>query len=101
MTELEKVKVFLVDNQTIFREGIHFILEGETDMEVVGEGRTADEVLAFLQEQSVDVLVLSDSMENFGNQVSEMFPHVGLLFLGDFHRLSFPADDRRRTRCRL
>ena len=45
---MEKIKVFLGLSQLVFREGMHFILESEGDMEVAGEGRTADEVIFFL-----------------------------------------------------
>ena len=32
-----KVSVFLADWQVLFREGIHFTLSGEEDMDVIGE----------------------------------------------------------------
>lgn len=34
---MEKTRVFLSDSQVLFREGIHFILSGEDDFEVIGE----------------------------------------------------------------
>jgi len=38
-----KITVFLTDAQVLFREGIHFILSGEDDFEVIGETTSNDE----------------------------------------------------------
>ena len=38
-----KTKVFLSDPQVLFREGIHFILSGEDDFEVIGETTSNEE----------------------------------------------------------
>ncbi len=80
---MEKIKVFLGLSQLVFREGMHFILESEDDMEVVGEGRTADEVIFFLQRQPVDVLVLSHDLEYVVRQVAKRVPFVGIIIIGD------------------
>ena len=80
---MERIKVFLGDSQVVFREGIHFILESEMGIEVVGEGRTTDEVLDFLQRQPVDVLVLSQDMYDEIGRITEIFPSIGLVFIGD------------------
>ncbi len=80
---MERIRVFLSDSRVVFREGMHFILDTEEDMEVVGEGRTAEEVIAFLQRQPVDVLVLSQDMEDAVRPIAKMFPSVGLVFVSD------------------
>ncbi len=80
---MERIKVFLDDSQVVFREGMHLVLESEEAMEVVGEGRTAEEALAFLREQPVDVLVLSEDIVRVANRIIERFPFVGLILVGD------------------
>lgn len=81
--EMEKIRVFLGDSWVIFREGMHFILEEEDDVEVVGEGRTIEESLTILEEQPVDVLVLSQDLEDVAYPITERTPSVGLVLIGN------------------
>lgn len=85
-----KIKVFLADSQVLFREGMHFVLDCEEDVEVVGEGTSAEEVLAFLGKEAVDVLVLSEDMSDTARRIEEGFPSMRLIFTGNFH----PSDER-------
>jgi len=56
---MSKISVFLADWQVLFREGVHFTLSGEEDFEVIGEGTTAEEVLAFIETNLPEVAVLN------------------------------------------
>jgi DNA-binding NarL/FixJ family response regulator len=56
---MEKVKVFLSDPQVLFREGIHFILSGEEDFEVIGETTTNDEAYTLIEANPPHVAVLA------------------------------------------
>jgi len=58
---MSKIKVFLTDPQVLFREGIHFILSGEEDFDVVGETTNNQEALAFIESNPPDVAILSFS----------------------------------------
>ena len=80
-----KVRVFLADSQVIFREGMHFVLEGEEGIEVVGEGKSVEEAMAFLGRESVDILVLNEDMRDMAHRIEEVFPFVRLIFTGNFH----------------
>jgi two-component system, NarL family, response regulator DevR len=53
-----KVGVFLVDDHEIFRRGIRALLEGEPDIEVVGEAETAAAALARMPALRPDVAIL-------------------------------------------
>jgi len=75
----ERIRIFLSDSQVLFREGMHFVLEGEEDMEVIGEGRNAQEALAFLRKNSVDICVLSAGDASEVRDIKEEFPLVGLI----------------------
>ncbi len=85
-----KVRVFLADSQVVFREGMHFVLEGEEGIEVVGEGGSAEEALAFLSREAMDVLVLNEDMAEMARRIRLAFPAVRLIFVGNFH----PSDAR-------
>jgi DNA-binding NarL/FixJ family response regulator len=52
------VRVLLVDDQTLVRQGIRGLLALTPEVEVVGEGADGDEALRLLDECDVDVLLL-------------------------------------------
>ncbi|MDI6814901.1 MAG: response regulator transcription factor [Dehalococcoidales bacterium] len=54
-----KVKVFLADWQVLFREGIHFTLSGEDDIEVIGEATNNEEALTFIETNPPNVAILN------------------------------------------
>lgn len=56
---MEKTKVFLSDPQILFREGIHFILSGEEDFEVIGETTNNEDAFAFIKDNPPHVAVLN------------------------------------------
>lgn len=56
---IEKTRVFLSDPQVLFREGIHFILSGEDDFEVIGETTSNEEAYIHIIGNPPHVAVLS------------------------------------------
>jgi len=56
---MEKLSVFLADWQVLFREGIHFTLSGEEDMEVIGEDTENEQALAFIEANTPQVAILN------------------------------------------
>jgi DNA-binding NarL/FixJ family response regulator len=56
---MDKIKVFLSDPQILFREGIHFILSGEEDFEVIGETTGNDEAFTLVENNPPNVAILS------------------------------------------
>ena len=56
---MEKAKVFLSDPQVLFREGIHFILSGEDDFEVIGETTNNEDALTHIVANPPNIAVLS------------------------------------------
>ena len=56
---MEKAKVFLSDPQILFREGIHFILSGEDDFEVIGETTNNEDALTHIVANPPNIAVLS------------------------------------------
>ena len=53
------ISVYLADRQVLFREGIHFTLSGEEDIEVVGETTSNEEALSFIESNSPQVAILN------------------------------------------
>ena len=58
----EAIRVLLVDDQRMFREGIRSRLRQEPDIEVVGEAATAAEALALVPETNPTIAVLDIRM---------------------------------------
>jgi two-component system response regulator DevR len=53
-----QIAVLIVDDHELIREGLRLLLDGERDMRVVGEGKTANEALALTRRLEPDVVVL-------------------------------------------
>ncbi|MEV4742190.1 response regulator transcription factor [Streptomyces sp. NPDC049555] len=58
MREQRKITVFLLDDHEVVRRGVHELLSGEEDIEVVGEAGTAADALVRIPATRPDVAVL-------------------------------------------
>jgi two-component system NarL family response regulator len=56
---MKKTRVFLSDPQVLFREGIHFVLSGEEDFEVIGETTSNEEAIAYIEANPPHIAILS------------------------------------------
>jgi DNA-binding NarL/FixJ family response regulator len=56
---LKRIKIFLSDPQVLFREGIHFILYGEDDFEVIGEATNNEDALARIETNPPHIVILN------------------------------------------
>lgn len=60
------IRVLIVDDHAIVREGIKRLLESTTDIRIVGEASTGEELLARVLEGSFDVALLDIQMPGIG-----------------------------------
>jgi len=56
------IKVLLVDDQALFREGLHTLLAVHADLEVVGEAANGEEALRLAAAQQPDVILMDVQM---------------------------------------
>jgi len=63
---IKRTKIFLSDPQVLFREGIHFILSGEDDFEVTGEGTGNEEALTHIETNPPQVVILNIEDKKLG-----------------------------------
>ncbi len=56
---MKRIKIFLSDPQVLFREGIHFILSGEDDFEVIGEATNNEDAFARIEANPPHVAILN------------------------------------------
>lgn len=54
----DKIKVFLVDDHTLVREGFAKMLELEADMEVVGQAATSEEAVTLVKKVNPDIVLM-------------------------------------------
>jgi DNA-binding NarL/FixJ family response regulator len=59
---MSEIRVAVVDDHAVVREGIRRVLEGEPGVIVVGEGANGDEALALVAAEHPDVLVMDVAM---------------------------------------
>jgi len=67
-------RVVIVDDHRLFREGIAEIIEGEHDLEIVGQADNGSSALEIIRQTSPDVVLLDVSMPGIG--IQEMLPQL-------------------------
>jgi len=83
------IRVFLLDDHELVREGVRSLLEGDEEIEVVGEASTADEALTRIPLAKPDVAILDVRLEN-GNgievcrDIRSLMPAVVCLMLTSY-----------------
>ncbi len=91
MTENGAVRVFLLDDHEIVRQGLRALLDAEPDLEVVGEAGSAGEALARVPALRPDVAVLDVRLGD-GNgdgvqvcrELTQLLPGLACLMLTSF-----------------
>ncbi|WP_303311276.1 response regulator transcription factor [Hymenobacter sp. BT730] len=80
------IRIFLVDDHTIVREGLRSVLSSEPTITVVGEANNGQELLEMLPTTPADVVMLDMNMPVLDGlattiQLREAFPDVRILVL--------------------
>jgi DNA-binding NarL/FixJ family response regulator len=81
----EQIKVVIVDDHPLFREGVAHIIASAPDLSVVAEGSTADEALALAAEHQPDILLLDLDLPGGGLSIlaraAEVAPQTRVVVL--------------------
>lgn len=80
------IKILLVDDHKIIRDGIRALIQIEPNIEIVGECNDGIEVVPFLENNDVDVILMDINMPKMNgieatSIVSEKFKDIGILAL--------------------
>ena len=82
---MEKIRLVIIDDHPIFREGVVSILGSEPDLDVVGQGLTAEDALRLTRDLLPDVILLDVNMPGGGLNAAETiatsFPVVKIIML--------------------
>ena len=97
----DPIKVLLVDDHRMFREGIRERLEHESRFQVVGEAQDAEEAIAVLERLDVDVAILDIRMPGksgieLARHVRQAWPEVKIVVLS-----GYDFDQYVRALCRI
>lgn len=80
------IKCLIVDDHTLFRDGLRRVLESEPDLEVVGEASDASGALEKARELRPDVVLMDIGMPGMSSfdaakQLLQDYPNTRLIFL--------------------
>jgi two-component system nitrate/nitrite response regulator NarL len=81
----KSIRVGVVDQHPLFRDGVIFTLEAEADIEVVGQGASAADAIKMARESEPDVIVLDTSLPDSSLDaiaaIIQQHPRVRILVL--------------------
>src|SRR5260370_32269344 len=83
---MTKIKCFLVDDHTLFRQGVRRLLESESDFEVVGESPDGADAVEKAREFRPDIVLIDIGMPVLSSfeaprQLKKNPPATNILFL--------------------
>ncbi len=83
---MKKIKVLLVEDHTIVRQGISALLKSESDIEVVGEASDGLEAIDMAKKIVPDVVLMDIAMRNLNGleatrKIKKIFPDMKVLVL--------------------
>jgi DNA-binding NarL/FixJ family response regulator len=87
-------KIFIVDDHYMVIEGIHSLLQNEKNIEWMGHATNAASCLAFLQNQTPDVILMDINLPDKSGidlckEVKDKYPGIYILGLSTFNQQSF------------
>jgi DNA-binding NarL/FixJ family response regulator len=86
MTMNECVRILLADDHVLIRHGIQNIMKKDSRLQVIGEAKNGRELLDFLENSEVDLIILDISMPDIGGMevigiVKSKYPSIKILIL--------------------
>jgi DNA-binding NarL/FixJ family response regulator len=83
---MDPIRLLIVDDHTLFREGVLAILKGAGDVEVVGEAATGQEAIQQAGHLSPDVILMDIQMPDMNGieatqKILEAHPHIGIIMV--------------------
>lgn len=84
--EWQPIRIMIVDDHPVVRQGLRSLLAGHPDLEIIGEAEDGAEVLPFLSSHPVDVILLDIQMKGQGGievarRVRVAYPNVKVIIL--------------------
>ncbi|QRG65296.1 response regulator [Brevibacillus choshinensis] len=98
--ENEKIRVVLVDDQTMIRQGLGYVIQMQPDMEVIGEASDGEEAVKLVGELTPDVILMDVQMPNKSGidatrEIMLHHPTLKVLILTTFDNHNYVVDGIR------
>jgi DNA-binding NarL/FixJ family response regulator len=86
---MEKIKVIIIDDEKLIRQGLRIILSSYPDIEIVGEGGNGEEALALCRKMPADLVLMDIRMPGCDGVtgtklIKENFKDIKVLILTTF-----------------
>src|SRR3989339_712575 len=87
---MKKIKILLVDDHQIVREGLQKMIADESDLELCGSLGNAKEALEFIKKNTLDIIIADLSMPGmsgieFTQKSLQLYPDIKILILSMFN----------------
>ncbi len=92
-----KIKIMVVDDHAILRQGLVSLLEEYPEFEVVGQATNGKEALLFLEDHQPDVIILDVDMPLMNGRetlisINKMFPEIKVVMLTMLKGVGYETD---------
>jgi DNA-binding NarL/FixJ family response regulator len=86
MTYSEKIRVLIVDDHPLFRDGMHGLLDSVSETEVVGEAASGEEAITLSESLQPDVILMDIKMPGMNGlqamrEILNTSPHIRILIV--------------------
>lgn len=86
---IELIRILLVDDHTLFRDGLRALFGSLPDIDVVGEAASGDKAIALAEELQPDVVLMDIQMPECNGveatrQIVQTSPHIGVIVITMF-----------------
>ena len=100
MEEGTPIRVFLADDHEVVRQGLRVLLQGEPEIEVVGEASSGEEALKIIEELQPDVVLMDIRMHGMGGfkatrEIKKMYPETSVILLTGYDSELYAAEALR------
>lgn len=94
MSKNNQIKVLLVDDETLIRQGLALLLGTDGRLEIIGQASDGEEAIAACEELQPQVVLMDIRMPQMDGreatrQIKEKWPHIQVLVLTTFSDLQY------------
>lgn len=89
MTDKDKIRILIADDHPVFRFGLRALLQAQSEMEVIAEATSGEDVVAQAVELQPDLILMDIHMPGMNGiqatrRILQTSPHIGILVITMF-----------------